>query len=117
MSAQGLQAHGSVNASVNRVCVAKRRGRPPIADPNSERSRKPWLAAGVSQRTFYRRKAKESPADQHDAHLVTWNALPSLARLEHRSAARRSARRSLSPEAGTALLFVCQIALGASRHG
>ena len=86
---------GSINDSLIEVFAAKRVGRPPVADPASERSRKPWIAEGISQRTFYRRKAVAAaqapePAQQQGAHVAAWYAtLNPIARLEHRAFVRR----------------------------
>ena len=57
--------------------------------------RRPWLALGLSERTYYRRKAvgaleAEAPPEQHAAHVAAWFAtLGSFARLDHRAFVRR----------------------------
>ncbi len=93
--AQHHSGLGSINPIAGILSAAKRIGRPPVADPASERSRKPWIAAGVSERTYYRRKRAVADAappipQQHAAHVATWYAtLGALARLEHRALVRR----------------------------
>jgi hypothetical protein len=47
-----------------------RRGRRDI-DPRSERSTQPWLSAGISRRSWYRRKAKARAAAVRDDASVT----------------------------------------------
>ena len=107
MNAHLSPADGSIIAHPNLHFAAKRAGRPLAAD--SARTLKPWLAEGISERTFYRRKAMaaaEMPAEpvhQH-AHVVKWLAtLDPIARLEFKAYARRchlacaSARRPPLP--------------------
>ncbi len=103
-AARDLRAtFGSIIANACANIAAKRPGR--RRDPNSARSCKPWLAAGISERTYYRRKADETVgnpisdvdeptqkprAQQHDAHAVAWLAtLSSMHRLEYKAYARR----------------------------
>ena len=94
MSTSVTPAFGRTNAFSPGLFAAKRIGRPPVADPASERSRKPWLAEGVSERTYRRRKAagtlKVRPPLHHAAHVAAWFAtLGSFARLDHRAFVRR----------------------------
>ena len=94
MSTSVTPAFGSTNAFPPGLFAAKRIGRPPVADPASERSRKPWLAEGVSERTYRRRKAagtlKVRPPLHHAAHVAAWFAtLGSFDRLDHRAFVRR----------------------------
>lgn len=54
----------------------------------SERTCKPWIAAGISPRTYYRRKA--AAPQQQRAHVDAWlETLSGIARLEHRAFMRR----------------------------
>ncbi len=94
MSAIATAVLGSTNAFPASLIAAKRTGRPPVADPASERSRKPWLAEGCSERTYHRRKAagtlKVRPPLHHAAHVAAWYAtLGSFERLDHRAFVRR----------------------------
>ena len=94
MSLQPTPAVGSINLSAANPFAAKRVGRPPVADPASERSRKPWLAEGVSERTYRRRKAAGTlnirPPLHHAAHVAAWYAtLGPFDRLDHRAFVRR----------------------------
>ena len=89
-----MPVSGSENVCSAPLFAAKRIGRPPVADPASERSRKPWLAEGVSERTYRRRKAagtlKVRPPLHHAEHVAAWFAtLGSFARLDHRAFVRR----------------------------
>ena len=88
---------GSIIASRRINFAAKQPGRP--QDPGSARVRKPWLAEGISPRTYYRRKAK-APAEpavsadvspqQHCAHVAAWIAtLGPIRRLEYKAYTRR----------------------------
>ncbi len=78
---------------INFVAMPPLPGRP--ADPRSESARRPWVAIGLSKRTYYRRKATGllPPPDgppQHSAHVAAWfSTLGAMARLEHKAFMRR----------------------------
>ncbi len=86
-------ALGSEIGFANIYSAAKPPGRP--KDPASARTCQPWRAQGISQRTFYRRKALAAasappPPQQQSAHVAAWFAtLGPIARLEHKALMRR----------------------------
>lgn len=97
MEARSPSPLGTLIAVSAGLFAAKRAGRPPVADPASERSRKPWLAEGVSERTYHRRKAAGTldvrPPLHHAAHVAAWFAtLGPFQRLDHRAFVRRCER-------------------------
>ena len=61
----------------------------------------PWVALGLAERTYYRRKAAGTldvvpPPMQHAAHVADWFAtLTGIERLEHKALVRRCIRACL----------------------
>ncbi|WP_158809648.1 hypothetical protein [Beijerinckia sp. L45] len=80
----------STIAAARARIAATRPGR--RSDPDSARTCKPWLKQGISERTYYRRKAAApQPLQQHDAHVGAWLAtISNKQRMAYNGLVRRS---------------------------